>query len=380
MSGSTTQINDGPGDVWTVTAPPGVIVTPTNDPKTGLTTALNIAIDYSYADTIGAGSSGLLPDSPVVQLSFTGPVDNPTGMPLIPGGSYPGLITPLNVEVTNDTEEAINGYTFNLINDRVDLGSEPMDVSGQDAHPDDYAHFHSVTDTSLVNTADDTFNAAITVLDPQGNPAAFGPPEANQALPAPSAILAQGTIQPGATEFLSGVDSGGVTLHSEDTPGPDGGNFVLDFFPQSFAVPPSPSVLLTAGNPDFQFPASDTDDTIIFAGTVQDNDPTLNFVNSGTVNGFEINGIVGVDSEANFGNINQQPGANVEVDGGIQISNGSLTDAIFAGTSLTVDGATIDNGGTFAVDGPGTVVLNGAITVGSDGRQPARSQSGQCRR
>lgn len=367
MSGSTTQLNDGPGDVWTVTAPPGVTVTPTDDPTTGLTTALDIKVDYSDADYNGQGQANAIPGSHTVQLSFTGPVTDPTGMPLIPGGSYPGLIAPTTIELTNDLGVPISGYTFNLINDSVTLGTQPMDTSGQDAHPDDYAHFHSVTDTSLVNTADDTFNAAVSVVDPYNNPAAFGPPEANQALPAPSTIEGQGTIQPGATEQLSGVDSGGVTLHSEDTPGPDGGSFVMDIFPQSLATPPSPSVLLTAGNPDFQFPASDIDDTIIFAGNVQDNDPTLNFVNSGTVNGLEINGIVGIDSEANYGNINQQPGANVEVDGGIQISNGSLTDAIFAGSSLTVDGGTIDNGGTFAVDGAGTVNLSGAFTVGSDG-------------
>ena len=146
-------------------------VTPTDDPKTGLTTALNIDIDYSYADLNGAGQpNSTIPGSKIVELSFTGPVDDPTGMPVVPGGQYPGLIAPTTIEVTNDTGVPISGYTYNLIDNRVTLGSEPMDTSGQDAHPDDYAHFHNVTDTSLVNTADDTFNAAVSVVDPYGNP------------------------------------------------------------------------------------------------------------------------------------------------------------------------------------------------------------------
>ena len=367
MSGSTTQLNDGPGDVWTVTAPPGVTVTPTDDPKTGLTTALNIDIDYSYADLNGAGQpNSTIPGSKIVELSFTGPVDDPTGMPVVPGGQYPGLIAPTTIEVTNDTGVPISGYTYNLIDNRVTLGSEPMDTSGQDAHPDDYAHFHNVTDTSLVNTADDTFNAAVSVVDPYGNPAAFGPPDVGP-LPAPSTILAQGTIQPGATEYLFGADSGGVTLHSEDTPGPHGGNFVMDIFPQSIVGTPPPSALLTTGVTMFQ--PSDANDSFIFAGTAANTPPTLNFLGgSSTVNALEINGIVGVAATTNYGNVNQQPGANVEVTGGIQISNGSMTDAFFPGDTLTVDGAsTIDNGGTFALDGPGNFVLNGTVTVGADG-------------
>ena len=384
MSGSTTQLNDGPGDVWTVTAPPGVAVTPTNDPTTGLTTALNIAVDYDYADYNGAGQPNSIPGTHIVQLSFTGPVTNPNGMPLIPGGSYPGLIAPTTIDLTNDLGVPISGYTYNLINNSVTLGTEPMDTSGQDAHPDDYAHFHSVTDTSLVNTADDTFNAAITLTDPLGQPAAFGPPQANQALPAPSRISAQGTILPGATELLSGVDAGGVTLHSEDTPGPDGGSFVMDIFPQSVIGTPSPNVLLTTGNTNF-VAGAETNDSFIFAGTSPTDLPTLSFIgNFGglmddvfqpfnsqppeTVGALIITGTLGVGSQPNFGNINQLPGANVEVTGGLHISDGSMTDAIFPATSLTVDGSSnIDNGGTFAIDGSGNIRLNGTVTIGSMG-------------
>ena len=368
MSGTTTQLNDGPGDVWAVTAPPGVIVTATNDPTTGLTTALDIKVDYSSADLNGAGQpNSTIPGSKIVELSFTGPVADPTGMPLIPGGQYPGLIVPTTIEITNDLNAPISGYTYNLIDNRVTLGSEPMDTSGQDAHPDDYAHFHNVADTSLINTADDTFNAAVSVVDPLGNPAAFGPPEANQALPAPSTIEGQGLIQPGATEQLFGLDSGGVTLHSEDTPGPDGGNFVMDIFPQSVVGTVTPSVLLTS-NTDFA--ATDANDSFIFAGTSPTNPPTLNFLGgSSTINALEINGIVGVDATPNYGNINQQPGASVEVTGGLQISNGAMTDAFFQGDTLTLDGAsTIDNTGTFALDtNQGTLMLDGTITVGSVG-------------
>ena len=389
MSGSTTQLNDGPGDVWTVTAPPGVTVTPTNDPTTGLTTALNIAVDYDYADYNGAGQPNSIPGSHIVELSFTGPVTDPNGMPLIPGGSYPGLIAPTTIELTNDLGVPISGYTYNLINNSVTLGTEPMDTSGQDAHPDDYAHFHSVTDTSLVNTADDTFNAVVSVLDPLGQPAAFGPPQANQTLPAPSTIEGQGTIQPGATELLSGVDAGGVTLHSEDTPGPDGGSFVMDIFPQSVLGTPTPSVLLTitSGDTDFQAGA-ETNDSFIFAGTSPTDLPTLTFIGNfgglmnedlffhpafdtpppDTVGALIITGTLGVGSQPNFGNINQLPGADVEVTGGLHISDGSMTDAIFSGTSLTVDGnSNIDNGGTFAIDGSGEIILKGTVTIGSMG-------------
>ena len=65
-------------------------------------------------------------------------------------------------------------------------------------------------------------------------------------LPAPSWINADGNIEPGAIEKLVGLAAnGGITLHSEDTPGPNGGSFGLAFYPHATTpinTPPQPQM------------------------------------------------------------------------------------------------------------------------------------------
>ena len=226
------QLNTGAGGVWTVDPPDGVTITPTTNPD-GTVSALDIFIDYTAADLNDPKLGSIL------GINFNGPVTDPTGKPMVPG-AYPGLVVPTTIEVKNDTGQEINGYTFFNVNN--DIGTrQPIDVNGVDAHPDDYAHFHNLTTTSLVD-ANGTPNATITLQSPDFKPAAFGGPGAQSPLPAPSWINADGNIEPGAIEKLVGLAAnGGITLHSEDTPGPNGGSFGLAFYPHATTPINTPS-------------------------------------------------------------------------------------------------------------------------------------------
>ena len=234
---STTQLNEGAGGVWTVTAPAGVTIDPVTDAN-GIATGLTIDIDYTSAD--------LDP----VKIEFTGPVTDPNGQPMIPG-FYPGLVLDeTEIEVTNGLTGpaggAIDGYRFELHNDSAGTIVPPHDTTGIDPHPDDYAHFHNLSAASLINS-DGTTNATLRVTDPNGDPATYGP-AGYSSLPAPSFIFATGTIAAGATETLDGIGPGDTfVLHSEDTPGPDGGSFNLQFIPLKLDVTDLKSLGIAAG-------------------------------------------------------------------------------------------------------------------------------------
>ena len=218
---TTTQLDEGAGGTWTVTAPDGVTIDPTVDAN-GIATGLNIEIDYAS------------PDLDPVKIEFVGPATDPNGQPTIPN-FYPGLVLDTtSIEVKNDLTGpaggAIDGYRFQLSNYSAGTITPPQDTTGIDPHPDDYAHFHNLSAASLTDS-DGTSNATIRVTDPNGDPATFGP-AGYSSLPAPSFISASGTIAAGATERLGGIGpSDTFVLHSEDTPGPDGGNFILQFIP-----------------------------------------------------------------------------------------------------------------------------------------------------
>lgn len=216
---STTQLNTGAGGTWTVDAPDDVTVTPTKSPD-GTVVSLDIMIDYTEADFHDPKTGSIL------SMHFIGPVTDPNGTPTSPG-AYPGMVLPTTIEVKNDTTGAINGWTFYNTNDDI-ASRQPKDFG--DAHPDDYAHFHNITPNSFVD-ANGTPNATITLLDPNFKPAAFGAPGSQLPLAAPAWINADGTINQGATEKLVGLaTNGGITIHSEDTPGMSGGSFFLSFY------------------------------------------------------------------------------------------------------------------------------------------------------
>jgi hypothetical protein len=225
---TTTELNAGSKNVWQVDAPDGVTVTPHTNPD-GIVTSLDIAIDYTAADLHDPQVGSML------LIHFQGPEPDPLGAP-VPGTptmpvAYPGLAVPTTIEVTNHTGSDLHGYSFNVVDDDFNLKNrEPKDL-GQ-AHPDDYAHFHNLTKTSLVD-GNGKPNATITLQDPNGHPGAFDAPGKQLPLAAPSWINTDdGTIKAGAIEKLVGIaTNGGVTLHSENKPGEFGGSFTFVFFP-----------------------------------------------------------------------------------------------------------------------------------------------------
>lgn len=83
-------------------------------------------------------------------------------------------------------------------------------------------------------------------------------------IPAPNEILAQGLIDPGATEKLVGGIDGGVILHSEDTV-VGSGSFTLFFNVSNYATPPPTA---PAGN------FSPNPGDLTFTGVI--NPPTIN--------------------------------------------------------------------------------------------------------
>src|ERR1044072_1803611 len=209
---------------WEVDAPNGVTVTPKAN-SDGTVASLDIAIDYTQADLHDPQLGSIL------SIHFQGPEPNPTGAPET-GKVYTGLVVPTTIEVKNDTGGDIHGYSFYEVDDDFGLNNRfPKDFD--QAHPDDYAHFHNVTQSSLVDQ-NGTSNATITLQDPNLKPGAFGAPgaELSKGLAAPSWINADGTIKAGAIEKLVGIASnGGVTIHSEDKPGEFGGSFSPHFYP-----------------------------------------------------------------------------------------------------------------------------------------------------
>jgi hypothetical protein len=229
---SVTFLNEGAGGTWIVDAPEGVTVTPTTD-SSGIATALHISVDYDYNDFTDPKTGSIL------GINFLGPTTDPTGHAQ-PSQAYPGLRIPTTIDIENDLGVPINGYSFFETNLGLSSTNFPQDFANP--HPDDYAHFHGLTTTSLIDKATGTPNATLTLYDPNFAPGAFGQAGASPGVPAPNFISASGTILPGATEELVGNNPGGTfTVHSEDTPGPTGGSFVLAFFPQDTIGAPNPT-------------------------------------------------------------------------------------------------------------------------------------------
>jgi hypothetical protein len=354
-----TFLNEGAGGTWIVDAPAGVTVTPTTD-STGVATALHISIDYNYADFTNPQNGSIL------GINFLGPVTNPAGQAQ-PGQTYPGLRIPTTIEVKNDLGVPINGYSFFETNLGLSSSNFPQDFNNP--HPDDYAHFHGLIPTSLIDKATGTPNATLTLLDPNFQPAAFGQAGAEPGVPAPNFISASGTILPGATEELVGNSTGGTfTVHSEDTPGPTGGSFVLAFYPQdTIGTPKAPPVKLPPG-----VTTVDAKD-YIFAGASQSASdlPVLQFLDNSktTVNSFTVGGAFPTPKE--YGEVAQGAGSYVDVTSGLTVNNGVLTVAQQAGAQLVLDGSSlIENGGTLigtSPGGQGTVTVNGTVTVAAIG-------------
>ena len=135
---TVTFLNEGAGGTWFVDAPAGVTVTQSKD-SAGLATALHISIDYNYRDFTDPQSGSIL------GINFLGPSSDPTGHAQ-PGQLYPGLRIPTTIDIKNDLGVPINGYSFFETNLGLSSTNFPQDLAN--AHPDDYAHFHSLTSTS----------------------------------------------------------------------------------------------------------------------------------------------------------------------------------------------------------------------------------------
>jgi hypothetical protein len=216
------------------------------------------------------------------------------------------------------------------------------------------------------------------LYDPNFGPAVFGPPTAGGA--APSFISAAGTIAPGATEELRGGNADGTfTLHSEDTPGPNGGSFTLALYAQNtIGAPVAPSAstvrLFPTGVITVGAHQGDGKD-YIFAGTSDAiNDlPMLQFIsnaanspNTVTVGtGFPANGPVV------FGKIMLASGSNVTLINGLNANHGSLAIDHTLGSVLTLNNtSTIDNDGS-VVSAPQSngahLTINGTLTMGAIG-------------
>jgi hypothetical protein len=352
---SVVFLNEGTGGTWIVDAPTGVTVTPTTD-SSGIATALHISIDYNYSDFTDPRTGSIL------GINFLGPSTDPTGH-ATPSQAYPGLRMPTTIDIKNDLGVPINGYSFFETNLSLSSTNFPQDLANP--HPDDYAHFHGLTTTSLIDKATGTPNATLTLFDPNFGPAAFGQAGAEPGVPAPNFISASGTILPGATESLVGNSAGGgITVHSEDTPGPTGGSFVLAFFPQATIGAPNPNRVTlppgvtVVGDKDY-----------VFAGASQSaaDLPVLQFLSgtATTVNSFSLG--VSPPGARQYGSVVQGAGSNVEVTSGANINNGVLTVNQQAGAHLVLDGTTLlRNGGSLIGTSPGeqgTIVVNGTVTL-----------------
>ena len=281
-------------------------------------------------------------------INFLGPSSDPTGHAQ-PGQLYPGLKIPTTIDIKNDLGVPINGYSFFETNLGLSSTNFPQDLAN--AHPDDYAHFHSLTRASLIDKATGTPNATLTLFDPNFGPGAFGGAGAEPGVPAPNFISASGTILPGATEALVGSNPDGTfTVHSEDTPGPTGGSFVLAFFPQDTIGTPNPDLInlppgvTTVAQSDY-----------VFAGLSQSpaDLPVLQFLDNSKaiVNSLTV-GSPSTTATA-YGSVVQEAGSYVEVTRGLEINNGALAIDQQLGANLVLDGnSRIGNGGTLTGTSP----------------------------
>jgi hypothetical protein len=343
----STQINTASDGTWTVDAPDGVTVTPTTD-TTGIATALKISVDYNYTDFTNPATGSIL------GITFAGSKANSATSPST--AAQFGLRIPFELDITNDLGVPIKGYSVYLANENL-LNMPPPVPDTTDAHPDNYAHFHSVTPTTFVDAATGMPNATLTLYDPNFGPGAFGPAGNN---PAPDFISADGTIAPGVTEKAAGL-----ILHSEDLPDGTGGSFTLALFPQDTIgepVPPtSPRPGLPPGVTTIADHQADGNCYILDGASDSVADlPVLSFLNDTTNKLSSV--FVGDPSStvppvgAGYGGMVLGVNAHVKIAHGLTVSNGTLN----------VDEAPSS---VLELNGSSRLEHNGTLTVGSFSNQ-----------
>ena len=131
------------------------------------------------------------------------------------------------------------------------------------------------------------------------------------------------------------------------------------------------TVTLTLGTTSLQF-GQDNADCFVFAGTALGNAPILQFLGSGgtgasnAVGALTVKGTTVSPYKPAYGAIAQNAHGNVVSTGGLQLSDGTLSDTMASGTALTVNGnSSIANGGTLIASSGslGTFDVGGTITL-----------------
>ena len=195
---STTTDLATAGGTWTVEAPDGVTIAPpasAGDP-------LKVTIDYGPGAIFGGVSHG------IIDLKFTEPAGGPPG-----GTDNFGLRYDYVFEFKNSLGVPVEGFVlYNA--DETPVGAPDIGPGG---HPQKYAHFHGVTETTFPSlTSKVLLQDFVTSADFEG-PSAM--------LKAPGQIQATGTIADGAT-----VTGSPIVLHQWDQAGIVD-NFHIAFFP-----------------------------------------------------------------------------------------------------------------------------------------------------
>jgi plastocyanin len=133
------------------------------------------------------------------------------------------------------------------------------------------------------------------------------------------------------------------------------------------------TIILATGTTSVQT-GHDNGDSFIFAGKSAGSAPTLQFLGTGTgsrniIGSVRVRGLPGSPNAPTYGTIVEKPQAAVEVQGGVQVSDGSLADHIQLEAILTLDGSsTLTNGGSLIITSAEAAVdLTGTITLGTTG-------------
>lgn len=135
------------------------------------------------------------------------------------------------------------------------------------------------------------------------------------------------------------------------------------------------TITLTSGETSLLF-GQDNADSFISAGTALGTAPTLQFLgtdgtgSSNTVGALTVKGTPGSPNKPAFGAIAQNAHANVTSTRGLQINDGTFSDTMASGTTLSASGSSsIANGGTATLSSGSlaTFDVNGTITMSSLG-------------
>jgi hypothetical protein len=208
-------------------------VTPPTDPSNA-NDPLRITIDYGLDALFGASHG-------IIDLTFHEPAGGPPG-----GTDNFGLRLPYVFEFRNSLGVPVDGFVlFNA--DETAVGTPDLGPGG---HPQNYAHFHGVTET--------TFPGLSTTVRLQDNstPADFGGPSST--LKAPGQIQAAGTIEDGGS-----VTGNPIVLHQWDQAG-----IVDTFHVALFPLLNSGQIMVTAAATEVsQNEGSGTDTTYTYTIT-----------------------------------------------------------------------------------------------------------------